>query len=209
MAPCGRLVVRGGKGRADAPQRFAGRRELRLVPDPAGRAGETGAVAPFLARDPERFPRLESHIREELFSWYLDRAGERAPRPGRLLPGQDGAARRLHREQRARRPLRTLPPLPPFRGARLSRVGRGVWRPSRRRRPHPLQRPERVRDRRASRARRGSCPLRSGPDSRRPDRDVDRHRPHVGGEACCCLPQSPAGGATATRRARPAIVFFG
>ena len=71
MAPCGRLVVRAGSGHADSPQRFAGRRELRLVPDPAGRAAETGAVSPFLARDPERFPRLESHVREVLFSWYL------------------------------------------------------------------------------------------------------------------------------------------
>lgn len=70
MAPCGRLVVRAGRG-GDAPQRFAGRRELRLVPDPAGRPWETGAVPPLLARDPERFPRLESHVREELFSWYL------------------------------------------------------------------------------------------------------------------------------------------
>jgi hypothetical protein len=71
MAPCGRFVVRVGAGNADAPQRFAGRREIRLVPDPTGRPLDTGAVPPTLARDPQRFPRLESHIREELFSWYL------------------------------------------------------------------------------------------------------------------------------------------
>jgi len=69
MAPCGRLVVRAGSDHGDAPQRFAGRREVRLVPDPAGHPWQTGAVLPSLARDPERFPRLESHIREELFSW--------------------------------------------------------------------------------------------------------------------------------------------
>jgi hypothetical protein len=71
VAATRRIVLRAEAGLPGDAPRFAERSASRLVVETGEAAFATAATGEVLRRSPSRFPRLESHVRGELFSWCL------------------------------------------------------------------------------------------------------------------------------------------